>query len=106
MDMNKYQLMTQRTAIYPEAGTGTDRAINYCIVGLCGEVGELANKWKKSLRGDGGEDLYTEVGDILWYTARLAKELGALLADAASHNIEKLKDREDRQVLRGSGDDR
>lgn len=106
MNMNEYQLKTEQFAVYPDAGTGSDQAVNYCIVGLCGEVGELANKWKKFLRGDSGGDIVEEVGDVLWYTARLADELGLLLGAAADRNIEKLEDRKARGVIKGSGDDR
>lgn len=75
-----------------------------------GEAGELANKWKKVLRGDGG-DLFNsfvaaELGDVLWYLARLADECGYTLEEIASYNLKKLADRKARGALTGAGDDR
>lgn len=47
-----------------------------------------------------------EVGDCLWYLSAICNELGISLAEAASFNLAKLKDRTDRDALRGSGDTR
>jgi NTP pyrophosphatase (non-canonical NTP hydrolase) len=49
------------------------------MMGLAGEVGELANKVKKLMRGDdstANEDILAECGDLLWYSAMLIDELG------------------------------
>lgn len=47
-----------------------------------------------------------EIGDVLWYLSAACNELGISLAEAAMGNLQKLKDRTDRDALRGSGDDR
>ena len=47
-----------------------------------------------------------ELGDVLWYVAQLATELGLDLDDVAEANLEKLLSRQRRGVLSGSGDDR
>ena len=47
-----------------------------------------------------------ELGDVLWYVANLATDLGLDLDDIATKNIDKLRDRERRNVLQGDGDDR
>lgn len=47
-----------------------------------------------------------EVGDVLWYLSAICNELGISLAGAAMQNLSKLKDRTDRDALRGSGDER
>lgn len=47
-----------------------------------------------------------ELGDVLWYVANLATELGYDLSHIASMNTEKLKSRKVRGVLGGSGDNR
>lgn len=111
MDFNNYQTATDKTAIYPQAGTGSIAAINYAILGLAGEAGEIANKWKKFFRDDIPlEELLPlisgEVGDVLWYVARLAKEMGFTLNIVAEQNLEKLTYRQQREVLTGAGDDR
>ena len=52
------------------------------------------------------EELKKELGDVLWYVAQLATELGLSLRDIAGANIEKLRSRMDRGKLGGSGDNR
>ena len=47
-----------------------------------------------------------ELGDVLWYVAQIATELGTDLETVARVNIMKLGDRKERGVLGGSGDDR
>jgi len=42
----------------------------------------------------------------LWYLANLASELDVSLGEVARRNLEKLKPRKERGVLRGSGDNR
>ena len=113
--LDRYQLCCSDTANYAEAGTGTQTAITYTVLGLTGEAGEVSDKWKKVLRGDHGEDGLTpevrmkireELGDVLWYVARCAKELGFNLSDVAQGNLDKLTDRKARGVIKGSGDAR
>lgn len=99
-----YQHLAKRTAIYPD-----EAKIAYPILGAIGELGELANKYKKVIR-DGREidveDYAAELGDVLWYLSAIASDLGISLGYIASHNLEKLFDRQNRGVLGGSGDTR
>jgi NTP pyrophosphatase (non-canonical NTP hydrolase) len=112
--LNKYQRDAHATAIYPARGTGDPGAITYTILGLSGEVGELANKWKKFLRDENTydnvngykADLRAELGDVLWYVANLARELDVNLGDIAADNVHKLRSRAERNQLHGSGDNR
>jgi NTP pyrophosphatase (non-canonical NTP hydrolase) len=110
MFFQHFQEHTKKTAIYPDACKGTVPAISYCALGLAGEAGEIANKVKKLIRdGDTAElrdKIRAEVGDALWYLARLADELGVQLGDLAYQNVIKLQDRKERGVLNGSGDNR
>jgi len=109
MDLNTYQQAAGRTALYPDRGQNP----LYPTLGLCGEAGEVADKVKKVLRDDGGifsaerrQAIALELGDVLWYVAQLAHELGVSLEEIASANLAKLADRADRNVLGGSGDRR
>ena len=106
MKLNDYQNRANETAIYPEG-------LNYPILGLAGEAGEICNKYKKILRDKGGDvdvndldELAKELGDVLWYVAQIATELGTDLETVARVNLMKLRDRKDRGVLGGSGDER
>lgn len=113
MNFTEYQQSTRATAIYPGATLGDLDAVAYLTLGLTGEAGEIANKVKKVIRDGGGiisddrrGEVVKEIGDVLWYLARLTDELGFYLEDIADANIEKLNDRRDRGVLQGSGDNR
>lgn len=103
MQLSDYQKAAAFTAIYPQ-----QHAILYPALGLAGEAGEVANKVKKMIR-DGNTDLKAiaaELGDVLWYVAALARDLGVDLDDLANDNLNKLYDRKERGVLGGSGDKR
>ena len=93
MDLNAYQQGARSTARYPDVGANPI----YPTLGLCGEAGEVADKVKKVLRDRGGsftpevrEALKLELGDVLWYVAQLASELGFELNDVAEANLNKL----------------
>lgn len=107
--LNEYQVATRETAVYPEITTN----YMYPLLGLVGEVGELANKVKKVFRDDAGEitkerkaAIRDELGDVLWYLARTADELGFTLSEIGESNLARLKDRKKRSVISGSGDNR
>lgn len=94
MDLNTYQQETRKTAVYPPH----EQKGYYPILALCGEVGELANAFKKVLRGDYKQDdpvyntkMLDELGDVLWYVARVAEDLGFDLNDVAKFNLKKLR---------------
>lgn len=109
MLIDDYQHAAAKTAIYPDIGNN----LTYVVLGLVGEAGEIANKTKKILRDDGGrittarkEELFAELGDVLWYAAMIADELGFNLSDVATANAAKLASRQSRNQLQGSGDSR
>ena len=77
----------------PEQTPTPGRAENpiYPTLGLTGEAGEVADKVKKVLRDRKGvfdpearEAIKLELGDVLWYVAQLARELGYDLKEVAT----------------------
>ncbi len=103
-DFKEYQEFVNSLKFYPEP-----HAILYPTLGLAGEAGEVAEKVKKWLRGDRELDkteLIKEAGDVLFYVAALADDLGYTLQDVVDANEQKLNSRKDRNVLKGSGDNR
>ncbi len=109
LTFNEYAEGAAETRIYPGSREGMGLA--YAVMGLAGESGELANQAKKVLRDDGGKlsierrsKMAAELGDVLWYLAAVAHELGINLEHAAALNLEKLRARAERGTLKGDGD--
>ncbi len=107
MNFREYQIEADKTAVYPNKGNN----ITYPSLGLAGETGEVCEKIKKIIRDKNGivdqeskELIKKEIGDVLWYCAALSKELGLDLQEVADGNISKLKDRQNRNKLKGEGD--
>jgi NTP pyrophosphatase (non-canonical NTP hydrolase) len=107
MTFNDYQKAALTTAI------DKDRELMHRVLGLVGEAGEIAEKVKKLVRDHNADldkldkaDIAKELGDVLWYVATLADFLGFQLEDIARDNVKKLSDRQQRNVLFGSGDNR
>ena len=103
-----YQECALKYAIYPE-----NARIIYPTLGLTGEAGEVSDKVKKVIRDHNGEfteeikkEIMKEIGDVLWYCATLAHDLGFDLSAVATENINKLESRYQRNKLGGSGDNR
>ena len=106
MNFNEYQKLARSTAIYPK-----ESKVIYPALGLCGEAGEVADKIKKTIRGDSSLDEVTgniadELGDVLWYLAILADDLGVDLEDIAKWNVDKLQRRMKSNKIKGDGDNR
>lgn len=108
MKINEYQEWTDKTAIYPK-----NAGLAYTILGLASETGEVAGKFKKIIRDENGvlteerkNQLIDELGDVFWYSVRLATELGISVEEVLQRNHDKLEDRLDRNVIQGSGDNR
>ncbi len=83
------------------------------VLGINGEAGEVAEKVKKIIRDKNGKvsqedklELSKELGDVLWYLAVFAHDLGFSFDDVAKANLDKLQSRKSRGVLGGQGDNR
>ena len=93
-------------------GTITPRLMGQAL-GLIGESGEVAEKFKKILRDKQGkisetdrQEILKELGDVLWYVNSTAHLLGSSLEEVAKMNNEKLASRKSRGEIHGSGDNR
>lgn len=126
LTLNEYQDKAMSTCL-PESDN-----LFYMLANLVGEVGEFASKAGKHMRkgklhitttqsDDEGKILHTqvwnvsdeerhlmlsEIGDILWQTAGLAKVMGVTLEEVAEENLAKLASRKQRNVIAGDGDER
>ena len=112
LTLNEYQAMALETAIYPE-----EFKVIYPTRGITGEAGEVSDKIKKLIRDKGyrggliedakdKEDIALELGDVLWYVATLAHDIGFTLGQVAMLNCFKLQKRKEQNKLGGSGDHR
>ena len=114
MDFNQYQ----KKAIVTDVFGGikqpiTSPAFLAQLLGLMGETGEIAEKFKKIYRDKNSEfspedaiEMTKELGDVLWYVSVVCTYLGISLQDVADLNIKKLQSRMQRGALKGSGDNR
>ena len=110
MTLDEYQKEALVTALW--SGDNL-KDLSHWTLGITGEAGEVAEKVKKVIRDFDGEvseetkkELMKEIGDVMWYLAVLAKHLGYSFDEVARVNIVKLRDRQTRNKLKGSGDNR
>jgi NTP pyrophosphatase (non-canonical NTP hydrolase) len=90
---DQYQEATNRTS--PPLDDEIGCMVNFSM-GLSGESGEITDYVKKVVfQGHPlkKEKIAEELGDLLWYVARMASLLGYDLSEIAQMNIEKLKKR-------------
>lgn len=102
MDINSYQIWAR----------DFDQEIDERVLtlGLVGEAGEFAEKVKKKYRTTpllpDAVTMGKELGDVLWYAARLADLYGFSMTQIMAMNVDKLESRRARGVLQGEGDNR
>lgn len=106
--INEYQQYITKFAIYPK-----EHELAYLTLGLCSEAGEVADKVKKAIRDNNGDidaaktqAIVSELGDVIWYVARLASHFGYTMDAVTLGNLNKLESRLDRNQITGSGDER
>lgn len=93
ISFNEYQEFTRETDLY-QRGDGV-------VLGLLAEAGEVAALFERCHREScsGGPtcgQVADELGDVLYYVARLADRFGIRLDELASHNKQKLSARLER----------
>jgi NTP pyrophosphatase (non-canonical NTP hydrolase) len=95
MELNEFQNAIAETDQTP---THDSNGIVVALLGLAGETGSLLTLYKKFLRdGDAYQvinaRLKEEIGDILWYVARIASRFEISLEDVAAANLGKVTQR-------------
>ncbi len=110
MKFDEYQKQAMTTVLTTD---DKFKDLLHWVLGINGESGEIAEKVKKIIRDKSGQvsaedktELAKEIGDVLWYLAVFADQLGMKLDDIAKQNLDKLQSRKQRGVLGGSGDNR
>jgi NTP pyrophosphatase (non-canonical NTP hydrolase) len=110
MTFDEYQKKALTTVI---ASDDEFKDTLHWVLGINGEAGEVAEKVKKIIRDKNGkltaedrQELAKEIGDVLWYLAVFADDLGFKFEDIARQNLDKLQGRKSRGTLKGSGDNR
>lgn len=130
MNLAEYTAFTDETSVYPGQGTGHPVAMLYAVLGLADEAGEVMGKTKKALRGDmetdtihcsqdpmsafsrrlnalrGSDLLKAELGDVMFYACRIARENGWTMEDVLDFNVAKLRKRKAEGKIKGNGDAR
>ena len=86
--------------------------LDYLMDGLASEVGELFSKVKKVRRDKHGKfvqgdvnGVAKELGDIQWYSNRIADVFGLAMSGILRGNRDKLIKRQEEGKLQGSGDE-
>ena len=76
--------------------------IKYLILGLSGEVGEVANEIKKMERDDNNiitdsrkNNIILELGDVMWYFICISNKLNIPIKNILDKNIQKLMSYDD-----------
>ena len=111
MTFKEYQEFVKAHAIYSGAGTvlGFEK---YSLPATLEELGELASLCAKGWRDNGDsffsnpEKFKKELGDIGFQFTLMVSDLGFDLEEILEMNRDKIKDRAERGVIKGSGDDR
>ena len=118
MKLDEYQKRAMTTC------TDSSHNFAYMMLNLVGEIGELSSKIAKRIRKgydsidenniisvvpasqEDIAELRKEAGDILWQLSGLCNVMGWSLEDVAQENLDKLADRQKRNVIVGEGDNR
>ena len=130
-DFDNYQDLCGDTDVGTSAQDNLKPGWLYYVLGISGETGEFQEKVneysldigaksgrlteviKKLFRDDYGKlteerkkAIILEMGDMMWYMARLCAHLDIPFHQVAKMNIEKLQSRKSRNKLKGDGDNR
>ncbi len=102
--LQSYQEWVQQGSFDKDAGLQNTAELIYIQMGISGEAGEVTEVIKKYVRDHGMQDvalksmdthheLVLELGDVMWYMARMCNLLGITIEELIERNIEKLTER-------------
>jgi len=110
MTLDEYQKEALVTAVFSD---DEFKDLAHWVFGITGESGEIAEKIKKIVRDKNGkvgpedrDEIVKEIGDVMWYLAVLAEHLDIKFDEVGKRNIAKLRSRQLRNKIQGSGDNR
>ena len=110
MNIDEYQQRAIKTNLSKE---DEFKELMQQVLGLADESGEVQSIFKKWIRDQDADpakldltNIKKELGDVLWYIAVIAHDLGIPMSEIAQANIDKLASRQQRGTLPGSGDNR
>ena len=110
MTLDEYHERTRATWVQGDPNSEAERIANYARIGLgiAGEAGEVAELFKKTLRGqDFTKDMVLkELGDVIYYVARAAEFYGSNLQEVIELNVAKLEKRQQEKTIIGNGSNR
>lgn len=113
MNFNDYQIAAAKYDTFEAKSEVSDPSFIAKILGLAGESGEVAEKFKKILRDKEGKlsledkkEIAKELGDVLWYLAAISRYMGIEFEEVAEMNLDKLQGRLERDKIHGAGDNR
>jgi NTP pyrophosphatase (non-canonical NTP hydrolase) len=113
MTFDDYQKQAIKTNIYDPEVIDDLMLKTISAMGVAGEAREVLDKWKKLVVYHNGkvttedkDELAKEMGDVLWYLAVLADQLGISFDDVAATNLQKTQSRLKRHKIIGKGDNR
>lgn len=114
MKLNEYQSGAKQFAVYPGHNVPESHELAppaiYPFLGLSEETGEVMGKLAKVFRGDHAaldrKAIGLELGDVLWQLSECCRQVGLDLETVAMMNLDKLADRNARNMIKGDGDTR
>lgn len=96
MNLSEYQDLVESVS----SDRVNELGLIYGGLGIAGETGEVVEKIKKIVRDKEGlpdaadvEYLKLELGDVMWYVAKLCNELDLDMEEALLANVDKINDR-------------
>lgn len=108
IDIDAFADWTETVWTGSKTGRNEEKDLLIAALGLGGEAGEVLEHIKKHFRDNklDKDEVKKELGDVIYYWARLCRHMGFRPSNVIDANIDKITSRKRRGVLRGDGDNR